>query len=293
MSPLDPIADHRSTFELLTTMSAPNLFTSLSLGPLSLPNRMAMSPMTRGRAPDLHANALMAEYYSQRACAGLIITEGTHVSIPARGWFHVPEIFTPQHAAAWNLVTVRVHENGERIFCQLWHVGRAGHSSFRDGVSGYEGEKRLPVAPSAIIKPSKSGLQHYTNVLGDVKVETPRELSTEEADKIPEEFRNAAEMAKMAAFDGVEIYAAGGYLLDTFLQSSTNKRVDKYEGSVENRYRMLDLVVQAVLQVFEPCQVGIKISPNGDYNSMGSVDFRETFLYTAKQLAKYNLGYIM
>lgn len=259
---------------------------------MTLPNRIAMAPLTRGRSPDLVANHLMAQYYSQRASGGLIITEGTHISVQGRGWFHAPDIFTSRHATAWKLVTDQVHQAGGRIFCQLWHTGRASHSSFRDGVDGYEGDMLLAVAPSAVKKPSKTGMQSFTNLPGEVPIETPRAFTTSEADLLPADYRNAALMAKEAGFDGVEVHSANGYLLDEFLQSCTNKREDKYGGSIENRYRMLDLVLQAVLEVFEPCQVGVKLSPNGSFNGMASPDYRETFLYVAKQLAKHNLGYL-
>lgn len=263
-----------------------NLLSPLQLGSLSLPNRVAMSPMTRGRATcSYQPTPLMALYYSQRASAGLVISEGSHISPLGRGWFHGPDIFTSANATAWKVVTDRVHQQGGRIFCQLWHAGRTSHSSFREN-----GE--ASVAASPIKKPSKTGKQLYTNLAGAVDIETPRALTADEAELIPAEFKNAARIAKEAGFDGVELHAASGYLLDGFLQSCSNERTDKWGGSIQNRYTMLDQVINAVLEVYEPDRIGVKISPNGNYNGMGSDDFRETFLYTATQLARYNLAYL-
>lgn len=276
-------------------MSYPSLLSPHRIGKLDVQNRIVLAPMTRGRAgpaPLFLANDLMAEYYTQRASCGLLITEGTHTSAGARGWFRAPEIFLPEHAAAWRLVTDRVHLAGGNIFCQLWHSGRASHSSFRKGLPGFEGDLALPVAPSAIKRPSHSGKQSYTAVEGFVDIETPRALSEEEVDALPEEFRNAAQTAKEAGFDGVELHSANGYLMDEFLQSVSNKREDKYGGSLENRFRVVERSLKAICTVFEPDCVGIRLSPNGVFNGMGSDDFRESFLYYAEQLGKMNLAYL-
>eukprot|EP00737_Agarophyton_chilense_P002405 gb/GEZJ01002735.1/.p1 GENE.gb/GEZJ01002735.1/~~gb/GEZJ01002735.1/.p1 ORF type:complete len:384 (-),score=55.69 gb/GEZJ01002735.1/:294-1445(-) len=272
----------------------PKLLSPIHLGgSLHLKNRVVMAPMTRGRATEkLMATELMAEYYAQRASAGLIITEGVHTSVVARGWFQAADIFTAEHAQAWKIVTDRVHQRDGKIFCQLWHTGRASHSSFRDGVSGYEGDMKLPAAPSAIKRGSRSGKQGFTNLPGQVDIEVPRALTLEEVQALPEEYRNAAQCAKDAGFDGVEIHGANGYLLDEFLQSVSNKRTDKYGGSFENRFRVVDEILRKVLTVFEPHQVGIRISPNGVFNGMGSDDYRESFLYYAQRLAEYKLGYL-
>lgn len=234
----------------------------------------------------------MAQYYTQRASSSFIITEGTHTSIPARGWFHAPDIFTPEHADAWKEVTDSVHAANGKIFCQLWHTGRASHSAFRDGIDGYEGDMKKAVAPSAIKRFSHSGEQGYTTRPGKVQVETPRALTVDEILKLPDEFRNAAEMAKRAGFDGVEIHCANGYLMDSFLQSCSNHRDDEYGGSFENRFRIVDMVIEAVKQVFPPSRIGVRLSPNGSYNGMGSDDFRESFLYYAERLSKYGLAYL-
>lgn len=252
-----------------------------------------MAPLTRGRAgPSGLANDMMVEYYRQRASAGLIISEGLSPSILGRGWFHAPNLFTSEHAQSWKKVTDAVHEAGGRIFAQPWHTGRGSHSSFREGVEGYEGEMKKAVAPSAIKRKSESGKQMYTMLPGEVDIETPRELSTEEVTGLVEEYRNAAQKAKEAGFDGMEVHCANGYLLDEFLQSCSNKRTDQYGGSMENRFRLIDQIIRAVLTVFEPHQVGVRISPNGSFNGMGSKDFRESFLYYAKRIDEFKLGYL-
>lgn len=274
-------------------MSHPTLLSPLKIGPMELKNRFVMAPMSRGRAgPSLTANELIAEYYAARASAGLIISEGSHTSILGRGWFHTPEVFTPAHAKGWKIVTDLVHEKGGLMFCQLWHAGRTGHSAFRDGEPGYEGKMKLSVAPSAIKKHSESGKQMHTPRGGQVDVEEPRELTVEEIEALPEEFRNAAQTAKDGGFDGVEVHCAGGFLLDTFLQTCSNNRTDEYGGSLENRFRIVDKVMRAVLTVFEPSRVSVKLSPNSDYNGMGSDDFRESFLYYVKRFSEYGLGYL-
>ncbi|CDF36844.1 NADH:flavin oxidoreductase/NADH oxidase [Chondrus crispus] len=279
---------------MASSTSHPTLFSPLKLGEtLTLPNRVVMAPMSRGRATSaLKANELMAEYYASRASAGLLITEGTHTSVMGRGWFHTPELVTSDDAKAWRIVTDKVHEAGGRIFCQMWHAGRASHSAFRDGEDGYEGEKKLSVAPSAIKRASEAGKQRHTPRGGEVDVETPRAMTVEEIEALPEEFRNAAQVARDGGFDGVEIHGANGFLLDTFMQSCSNHRTDQYGGSLENRFRIVDACIRAVLTVFEPECVGIRIAPNGVYNGMGSDDFRESFLYYARRFSEYKLGYM-
>lgn len=269
----------------------PNFLSPIRMGKLELANRVVMAPMTRGRAgPTYTANEVMAEYYSQRAGAGLIVTEGTQTSLQARGWYQAPEIYTKKHAEGWKIVTDAVHKKGGKIFCQLWHTGRASHSNFREGMEGIEDPRS--VAPSEIKRESHSGKQGYTNAPGMADIETPRALSTEEVDEVPKEFRNAAAMAKEAGFDGVEVHSANGYLLDEFLQNVSNKRTDKYGGSLENRFRLLDEVLKAICEVYENDCVGVRISPNGAFNGMGSDDFRESFLYYAERLMSHNLAYL-
>lgn len=249
---------------------------------LTLPNRVVMAPMTRSRAgKERIANDLMAEYYVQRATAGLLITEATTISPQANGWNESPGIYTDAMTEGWKKTTSAVHQANGRIFLQLWHTGRASHSSFHDG--------ELAVAPSAI-KIDDDGYNHTPN--GKEPRETPRALETDEIPGIVQDYRRAAERAKEAGFDGVEIHSANGYLLDEFLQSKTNHRTDRYGGSLENRYRFLDEVVHAVSEVWTPERVGVRLSPNGAFNGMGSPDYRETFLFVAKQLNQYPLAYL-
>ena len=249
---------------------------------LTLPNRVVMAPLTRSRSGENRIpNALMAEYYSQRATAGLIISEATTISPQANGWNHSPGVYTDEMVEGWRLVTEGVHANGGRIFLQLWHMGRASHSDFHDGV--------LPVAPSAI--PIKGDGIHTPD--GQTKqYETPRALETSEIPRIVEDYRLAAKRAKAAGFDGVEVHSANGYLIDQFLQSKTNHRTDDYGGSLENRYRFLGEVVDAAASVFPANRVGVRIAPNGGFNDMGSPDYREQFTYVASQLDHCGLAYL-
>jgi N-ethylmaleimide reductase len=258
------------------------LLSPFPLRDLLLKNRVVMSPLTRSRAgTERLANALMAEYYSQRASAGLIISEATVISKQAIGWLNSPGIYSAEQAEAWKQVVAAVHAKGSSIFLQLWHCGRASHSSFHEN----EG---LPVAPSAV-RLEGDDIQTPS---GKQPHETPRALETGEIPSIVEDYRRAAELARRAGFDGVEIHAANGYLIDQFLQSRTNRRSDRYGGSVENRFRFLDEVVQAILTVWPAGSVGVHLSPNGIFNDMGSPDFRETFLHAAARLSRYELGYL-
>lgn len=267
---------------MATTTKSSALLSPYTMGDFSLKNRVIMAPLTRGRAGKSRIpNELMAEYYAQRASAGLIITEATAISTQGYGWNNAPAIYTDEQAAGWKTIVDTVHEQETLMVLQLWHTGRASHSS-------YQIEGKLPVAPSAIkIQGSDA---HTPN--GKQPYETPRALETAEISNIVEDYRKAAEKAKNAGFDGVEIHAANGYLIDQFLQSKTNHRSDRYGGNLENRYRFLQEIVEAVLRVFPSGRVGIRLSPNGVFNDMGSPDYRETFLYIAQQLNKYNLAYL-
>jgi len=262
-------------------MSTSPLFTPFELGQTTLPNRIVMAPLTRGRAgKERIPNETMAEYYAQRSSAGLIISEATTISEQANGWNESPGIYTDEMVQGWKTITTAVHKNGGRIFLQLWHMGRASHSSFHNG--------ELAVAPSAI-KIEGDGIH---TPLGKQDHEVPRALETSEIPGIVEDYRRAAERARDAGFDGVEIHSANGYLLDQFLQSKTNQRDDRYGGSVENRYRLLGEVVHAVTSVWPADQVGVRLSPNGVFNDMGSPDYREQFTYAAQQLDRYGLAYL-
>lgn len=262
-------------------MSSSVLFQPFTLGDLTLANRIAMAPMTRSRAGvERVPNALMAEYYVQRSSAGLLITEATTISDEANGWIQSPGIYTDQMTAGWKQVVDAVHQKGGVIFLQLWHMGRSSHSSFHNG--------KLAVAPSAI----KINEEYIHTPTGKQPHEVPRALETSEIPRVVEDYRLAAERAKEAGFDGVEIHGANGYLVDEFLQSKTNQRTDDYGGSIQNRYRFLKEVVEAVTSVIPANRVGVRLSPNGVYNDMGSPDFREQFTYVASQLDRYGLSYL-
>ena len=265
----------------MTSTNVPHLLSPVNLKDLSLKNRVVMAPLTRSRAgSERMPNALMAQYYAQRAGAGLIITEATTISPQANGWLHTPGIYTDEQTEAWQQIVDAVHAKDTPIFLQLWHTGRSSHSSFQDN--------QLPVAPSAIkIEGSEV---HTPN--GKQPHETPRALETEEIPQVVEDYRQAAANAKQAGFDGVEIHGANGYLIDEFLQTKTNHRTDKYGGSLENRFRFLQEIVESILTVWDAGRVGVRLSPNGNYNDMGSPDFRETFTYVAQQLNQYGLGYL-
>jgi len=258
------------------------LLSPFDLRGLLLKNRVAMAPMTRSRAgKERLPNSLMAEYYAQRASAGLIITEGTVISTQAIGWPNTPGIYSSEQAQAWKMVVDAVHSKGTPIFLQLWHCGRASHSSFHE-------KEGLPVAPSAL----KIDRDYIHTPIGKQPYETPRALETEEVSGIVEDYRRAAERARSAGFDGVEIHAANGYLIDQFLQSKTNHRTDRYGGSLESRYRFLDEIVSSVSTAWTSPRVGVHISPNANFNDMGSPDFREAFLYVAKQLSRHKIAYL-
>lgn len=258
------------------------LFEPFTLGSYQLANRIVLAPLTRSRAGASRIpNALMAEYYAQRSAAGLLISEATSISRQGLGWNDSPGIYTDEQSEAWQLITKAVHDRGSRIFLQLWHCGRASHSSFHP-------ELGLPVAPS----PIKISGDHIHTPVGKEAYEVPSELSLEDIKAIVLDYQAAAKRAKAAGFDGVEIHGANGYLIDEFLQSVSNHRNDNYGGSQENRTRFLLDIVAAVQQVWDADKVGVRISPNGAFNDMGSTDYREQFLYVAKELAKHNLAYL-
>ncbi len=257
------------------------LFQPFRLHDITLPNRIALSPMTRGRAGATRLpNRLMGEYYAQRSSAGLLITEATTISKEANGWNDSPGIYTDEMTEGWKHITNAVHEKGRAIFLQLWHCGRASHSSFHGG--------KPAVAPSAI----KINEPYIHTPTGKQPHEVPRALETSEIPRIVEDYRRAAERAKEAGFDGVEIHAANGYLIDTFLQSKTNHRTDEYGGSVENRYRFLKEVTEGIRSVWPAHRIGVHLSPNGVYNDMGSRDYREQFTFVASQLDHFGLAYL-
>ncbi len=257
------------------------LLSSFALRELSLKNRVALAPMTRSRAGEERiANALMAEYYAQRASAGLLITEATVISEQGIGWLNSPGIYNDAQTEGWRLVTTAVHDQDTPIFLQLWHCGRASHSSFHDGA--------LPVAPSAV---TLNG-DHIHTPDGKKDYEIPHALETTEVRAIVQDYRQAALRAKQAGFDGIEVHGANGYLIDQFLQSRTNLRTDQYGGSTPNRFRFLDEILDAVLDIWPASSVSVRLSPNGVFNDMGSPDFRETFSYVIQQLNRRDLAFL-
>lgn len=262
-------------------MEKSSLFEPILMGNLHLKNRMVLAPMTRGRAGSERVpNDLMAEYYYQRASAGLLITEATVISTQGIGWIDSPGIFTQEMVQGWQKVTQKLTPTGTSIFLQLWHCGRASHSDFHNG--------RLPVSASAV----KLNGDSIHTPLGKKSYETPRTLTVDEIKEVVNDYRTAAINAKKAGFSGVEVHGANGYLINQFLDSKTNLRNDQYGGSLENKFRFFREVLEAVLEIWAPEQVGVRISPNGVFNDMGSVDFRETYLYAAQQLNQFNLGYL-
>jgi 2,4-dienoyl-CoA reductase-like NADH-dependent reductase (Old Yellow Enzyme family) len=256
------------------------LFEPIQVGDLSLPNRIIMAPLTRCRAINNRVpNALMAEYYAQRATAGMIISEATSVAPMGVGYPNTPGIWSDEQVEGWKLVTQAVHEAGGRILCQLWHVGRISDPVYLNG--------ELPVAPSAIAPEG-----HVSLVRPEKAFETPRALSTDEIPGIIEAYRKGAENALKAGFDGVEIHGANGYLLDQFLQSNTNQRTDAYGGSRENRARLMLQVADAVSSVFGPGKVGMHLAPRCDAHTMGDEDPLATFSYVASELGQRGLAFL-
>lgn len=262
-------------------MKTSRLFEPVSMGDLHLKNRIVLAPMTRGRAGSARVpNELMAEYYHQRSTAGLLITEATVVSEQGIGWIDSPGIYTEEMIAGWRKVTEKITPTAAHIFLQLWHCGRASHSDFHDGA--------LPVSASAV---TLNG-DHIITPFGKKHYETPRPLTLGEIKTTIDDYRRAAKNAKAAGFSGVEVHGANGYLINQFLDAKTNLRDDQYGGSMENRFRFFREVLEAVLEVWAPEQVGARISPNGVFNDMGSEDFREMYLYVAGELNTFNLGYV-
>lgn len=257
------------------------LFTPLRLGDLDLPNRIFLAPLTRsrsgaGRIP----NALMAEYYRQRAGAGLLITEATIVSPQGAGYADTPGIWSDEQVEGWKLTTRAVHEAGSRIFLQLWHVGRVSHPQFLDG--------ELPVAPSTIRPAGRVSL-----VRPETPYVTPRALTREEIPGIVEAFRRGAQNAQAAGFDGVELHGANGYLLDQFLQDGTNRRTDDYGGTIENRARLLLETTDAAISVWGAERVGVHIAPRGDSHDMHDSDPLATFGHVARELGRRRIAFMM
>ena len=257
------------------------LFDPITIGALNLKNRVIMAPLTRSRAVGGKRvpNALMAEYYAQRSSAGLIISEATSVMPQGVGYENTPGIWSDEQVEGWKLVTEAVHAKGGKIVLQLWHVGRISDPSLLDG--------QAPVAPSAIAANGNVSLLRPVRPYS-----VPRALDTVEIAAVVEAYRKGAENARKAGFDGVEIHGANGYLLDQFLQDSTNQRTDQYGGSIENRARLMLEVTDAVVGVWGAERVGMHLAPRGDAHDMGDSSPAETFGYVARELGKRGIAFI-
>ena len=256
-----------------------DLSSPVQFGDLKLKNRVIMAPLTRSRATDDRVpTAMMAEYYAQRASAGLIISEATVISEEANGYLNTPGLFSDAQVEGWKQVTSAVHEEGGLIVAQLWHVGRVSDPELLNG--------ETPVSASAV---QQAGQVSLLRPKRDYVVPRPLEIS--EIHSITEQFKQAAIRAKEAGFDGVELHAANGYLIDQFLQTKTNKREDEYGGSVENRARFLLEVVDALIEVWGAGRVGVHLAPRGDEHDMGDDAPRETFGYAMEELGKRNIAF--
>jgi 2,4-dienoyl-CoA reductase-like NADH-dependent reductase (Old Yellow Enzyme family) len=257
-----------------------SLFDPLQVGELRLPNRILMAPLTRSRAGASRTpNELMAQYYRQRAGAGLILSEATSVTAMGVGYADTPGIWSDQHIQGWKLTTRAVHEAGGRIFLQLWHVGRISHPMFLEG--------RLPVAPSAIAPAGNVSL-----VRPQIPFVVPRALEPAQIPGVIEDYRRGARNAQAAGFDGVEIHGANGYLLDQFLQDRANQRRDEYGGSIANRARLMLEVTDAVISVWGAGRVGMHLAPRGDAHSMGDSDPAALFGHVARELGSRGLAFL-
>ena len=263
----------------------PTLFDPVTAGDLQLANRIVMAPLTRNRSPDAIPGPLAAAYYTQRATAGLIITEATAITQQGQGYFDVPGLYGTEHLDAWKKVTHDVHAAGGKIVVQLWHVGRVSHTSLQP-------DNGAPVAPSAITAKTKTVLIK-DGVPVFVETSEPRALRAEELPNLVHSFQAAARNAvDTAGFDGVEIHGANGYLLDQFLKTGSNQRTDDYGGSVENRARLLLEVTRAVTSAVGGGRTGIRLSPVTPANDAVDADPQPLFDYLIRELASMNLAYI-
>ena len=257
------------------------LFEPVQFGSLVLANRVFMAPLTRTRADaDGVPSNLAATYYAQRASAGLIVTEATQISPMGKGYSNTPGIHSPEQVRGWSRIVESVHNSGGRIFLQLWHVGRISHTSLLPNDA-------QPVAPSAVRADA------YTHIAtGAAQVSEPVALTPRGIKETLTDYRRAASNAKEAGFDGVEVHAANGYLIDQFLRTGTNQRTDEYGGVAANRVRFLTETVEQVLESWDRKQIGVRLSPTVDFNDMSDDNPRETFSVTVERLNGYGLGYL-
>jgi 2,4-dienoyl-CoA reductase-like NADH-dependent reductase (Old Yellow Enzyme family) len=258
----------------------PNLLDPIQLGDLHLPNRVFMAPLTRLRGTADHISTpIMADYYTQRATAGLIISEGTPIDPMGVGYANVPGLWSTEQTEAWKPITKAVHNAGGHIFSQIWHVGRISDPEFLNG--------QLPVAPSAIAASGTVSLLRPQRAFV-----TPRALKIPEIKAVVEAFRRGAQNAQAAGFDGVELHGANGYLLDQFLQDGSNHRTDEYGGSIENRARFMLECVDAAISVFGPGRVGMHLAPRGDSHGISDSNLAATFTYIVRELGKRRIAFI-
>ena len=261
-------------------LSTPTLFDPIRLGRYVLPHRVLMAPLTRGRAdPDGTPTDLMAVYYAQRASAGVIVSEATAISPQGVGWLNAPGIFTPGHVEAWKPVTDAVHRAGGRIFLQLWHTGRVSHPDFLAG--------GRPVGPSTV-----AAVGEARTPAGRKPFVVPRALTLDELPGIAEDYARAARRAIQAGFDGVEVHAANGYLLDQFIRDASNRRRDDFGGSIARRWRFPIQATQAVIDEIGAARTGVRVSPTVSFNSMGDSDPVATFTYGARALSRRGIAYL-
>jgi len=261
-----------------------SLFDPVQAGALSLSNRIVMAPLTRNRAPGALPNALMSTYYTQRASAGLIITEATAISHQGQGYADVPGIWSEEQVARWKVITDAVHAAGGKIVVQLWHVGRVSHTELQPN-------GQAPVAPSAITAKTKTVLIK-DGVPTFVETSAPRALELTELPGIIDDYRRAARNAIAAGFDGVEVHGANGYLLDQFLRSGSNQRTDAYGGSIENRARLLLEVMQAVCDEIGAQRTSLRLSPVTPANDASDPHPQPLFEHVVRELAKLDLAYV-
>ncbi|MDU6924420.1 alkene reductase [Franconibacter helveticus] len=269
-------------------MPSEKLFTPLKVGPVTVPNRVFMAPLTRLRSiePGDIPTAMMVEYYRQRASSGLIISEATQISAQAKGYAGAPGLHSDEQVAAWKKITAAVHEKASHIAVQLWHTGRISHSSLQPG-----GE--APVAPSAINAGTRTSLRDENGKAIRVDTTTPRALETDEIPGIVDDFRKAVGNARDAGFDLVELHSAHGYLLHQFLSPSANQRTDQYGGSVENRARLVLEVIDAVSKEWSADRIGIRVSPIGTFQNVDNgPNEEEDALYLIDELNKRGIAYL-
>lgn len=267
--------------------STQRLFETAQVGAWQFPQRLFMAPMTRARSlqPGAIPQQLNADYYAQRAAAALIISEATQISAQAQGYSFTPGIYSTAQTQGWRLVTTAVHQAGAKMIAQLWHVGRMSHPSLHQGA--------LPVAPSALAPDASVWIWNQALQQGQMLAcPVPRALTAREIQAIVQDYRHAAQQARLAGFDGIEIHAANGYLVDQFLRSSANVRQDDYGGSISKRCRFLFEILDAVAEVYPAQQIGVRISPFTTSRGMACPEIQATTLYLARELHQRGLAYL-